>query len=225
MWYAVESSKPLPPPPVSKPSFGGTSPWLSQKGQGTEKPGNAWKYSLAVVAQNNSAMLYFNAPANTGGTDVIDYTAEAFTGGASTGIKQKFFVPPAAFPGLKNGVEYTFKLVARNKMGKSDVSLASPPVTPHDVVRQALKDIYTLTGGTGASITWRSIWLNDWDAIKTSDSFNYCCFFGVTCSGTDVIGLTLNGEGTKKMTGNIPATIGNLKELQTLNLNINSLKG
>lgn len=233
MWMAVESSKPPPPPPVSLPRFGDTSPWITN-GEGTDAPGASWSYALSVVAGDQSAMLYFNEPADIGNTEIIDYTIYTSDGASSWVV----YGSPATVTGLTNDQSYTFYLVARNKMGTSDNSKTSASVTPHDITRSALYDLYTQCQGTNWWQTYntddtandRLSWANIVDGSSYSTTVEACKFAGVTCSGPasdefPILSLEIAGEGTYVMAGKLPDTIGNIKGLQSLNLYGNALTG
>jgi hypothetical protein len=235
MWWAVESSKPPPPPPVSKPSWGTVSPW-APIGKGTTKPGGLYTLDQQVVAKNNSAMLYWNEPSSTGGTDITGYTVyySENNGEFKQYTAEDVLGSPYRVLNLKNNAEYTFKLIAKNKMGYSDQSGTSNTVVPHDVVRQALYDIYTQTGG---ATSWHPNYRTagngfiSWTEIVANNAMNpqadVCKFRGVVCESGQfpVIALELSGEGAGVMKGALPGVIGNLVELQTLNLFGNRLTG
>ncbi|MBE5315051.1 MAG: PD40 domain-containing protein [Xanthomonadales bacterium] len=78
---------------------------------------------ISAQPGNGSAMLTFNAPSDTGGSAVLDYTAtcgaQSTTGAAS----------PLIVVGLANGVQANCSVVARNEVGSSAASNALS-VTP-----------------------------------------------------------------------------------------------
>jgi Leucine-rich repeat (LRR) protein len=78
--------------------------------------------------------------------------------------------------------------------------------------RQALIDLYGSTQGSGWKI--KTNWMEP--------AGTECTWFGVTCdasqSGVVAINLSFN-----QLTGFVPASIGNLKQLQRLELNVNEI--
>ena len=74
----------------------------------------------------------------------------------------------------------------------------------------ALVALYNSTGGA----TWLTS--TNWLDVGSDP----CSWFGVSCSGTDVTGLSLPGNG---LTGSLPVEIGNLTNLVTLDLSNNSI--
>lgn len=70
---------------------------------------------------NAAASVDFTAPAETGGTSILDYTVTSTPGS----IQSTGSLPPISVSGLTNGTSYTFKVVARNSQGISLESAAS----------------------------------------------------------------------------------------------------
>ena len=80
---------------------------------------------VAAHAGSSQALVSFIPPTNTGGLAVIDYTVTASPGGVTaTGMGS-----PLVITGLSNGTSYTFTVTARNLIGSSVPSSASPAVT------------------------------------------------------------------------------------------------
>jgi uncharacterized protein (TIGR02145 family) len=80
---------------------------------------------VIATAGNGFASVAFKAPANNGGSEILDYTVTSNSG--------TFFVTGKSSPitlELINGISYTFTVVARNAVGSSLPSLASSAVTP-----------------------------------------------------------------------------------------------
>lgn len=80
----------------------------------------------AAVASSTSATVTFTAPADNGGSAVLDYTATSSPGGFTSAAGAS----PRTVTGLTSGVAYTFTVTARNANGSSVASAASNSVTP-----------------------------------------------------------------------------------------------
>lgn len=85
---------------------------------------------------------------------------------------------------------------------------------PDAVERQALADLYSSTNG--ADWNANANWLNG------TSSADMASWHGVMVQGGDVVGLVLNGNG---LSGELPASLGNLTGLQYLYLHDNALTG
>jgi hypothetical protein len=80
----------------------------------------------SAVAENAQATIYFTAPTNTGGGQILSYTAVSNPGDITiTGA-----LSPLVVLGLTNGTPYTFTVFATNSAGNSDDSLPTNSVTP-----------------------------------------------------------------------------------------------
>src|SRR6185503_6363275 len=90
------------------------------------------------TAGDSSVEVSWSAPANDGGSAVLDYEVSVFdgSGGAASGVTGATTrtVGSAAtsyvFAGLSNGTEYTFAVAAVNAVGTGALSELSEPVTP-----------------------------------------------------------------------------------------------
>jgi subtilisin family serine protease len=82
---------------------------------------------VRAVAGDASAGVYWTAPLNDGGAPITGYTATATPGGRSCTTTGAL---TCAISGLVNGTDYTFAVVAVNRAGSGDVSIASSVVTP-----------------------------------------------------------------------------------------------
>ena len=83
---------------------------------------------VKAVAGNGSATITWTAPASDGGSPITGYRINSSPGGT-------FETPPAGatswtFPGLTNGVAYTFKIRAVNAVGSGNYSDWTAAVTP-----------------------------------------------------------------------------------------------
>ena len=77
----------------------------------------------------NSASVSWTAPADDGGTAIIDYTVTSDPGSISTTTA----ITSAIVNGLNDDSSYTFTVVARNIVGTSSASVTSSPITTHSV--------------------------------------------------------------------------------------------
>lgn len=85
---------------------------------------------------------------------------------------------------------------------------------PDAVERQALEELFNSTNGAGWNA--KANWLNG------TSSADMATWHGVMVQGGDVIGLALNGNG---LSGELPASLGNLVGLQYVYLHDNALSG
>jgi Domain of unknown function (DUF1929)/Fibronectin type III domain len=88
--------------------------------------------AVAATAQNGSASLTWNAPAN-GNSPITSYTITPYIGStaqAPTTITGTPPAPSATVTGLQNGTTYTFTVTATNAIGAGPSSEASNSVTP-----------------------------------------------------------------------------------------------
>ena len=86
--------------------------------------------NVTATAGDGQAVVSFDAPANTGGGAIINYTVTALVGGVPVGITASGAASPITVPGLANGTAYTFTVTATNAAGESVDSAASGAVTP-----------------------------------------------------------------------------------------------
>jgi len=80
----------------------------------------------AAAASSTSATVTFAAPADNGGSAILDYTATSSPGGLTSSAGAS----PRTVTGLTSGVDYTFTVTARNANGNSVASAASNVVRP-----------------------------------------------------------------------------------------------
>lgn len=81
---------------------------------------------IGVIAGDGAATLQFAAPAQDGGSPVLDYLLTAQPGG----LQQQAAGSPAVFSGLQNGTAYRFTVTARTQAGLGAASIASDDVVP-----------------------------------------------------------------------------------------------
>ena len=82
--------------------------------------------AVAGVPGDGKVTVSWTAPADDGGSPVLDYTATASPGGAACTTTSTSCV----VSGLTNGTGYTFTVTARNAIGVSAPSAPSAPVIP-----------------------------------------------------------------------------------------------
>ncbi|MFZ6013072.1 MAG: LamG-like jellyroll fold domain-containing protein [Bacteroidota bacterium] len=97
-------------------------------------------------------------------------------------------------------------------------ALPTEGLVPDIVEFNALKDLFTSTGGT----TWttKTNWPTTWPASATAAQM--ATWYGVTVTGGDITGIAL---ATNNMTGTLPASLNNLTRVTSLNLRNNKLVG
>ena len=94
---------------------------------------------VSGASANESAVVSFTAPTNTGGSDITGYVVTANDGTGATGSSS-----PITVTGLTNGTAYTFNVWAINTFGYSEPSAATGSVTP------AIPDRAIAAGGDNA---------------------------------------------------------------------------
>ena len=100
-----------------------------------------------ITAGNQSLIIAFTPPANTGGSPILDYTADC-TGGASARVTGTG--SPMLVTGLANGTAYSCSVSARNAAGTGPSSAAAngTPVTSAITLTSN-----TIAAGYGAPVT------------------------------------------------------------------------
>ena len=82
-------------------------------------------------AGDGTVDVYWTAPASNGGFAITTYTVTAYdSGSAPAGSCTAYAVTDCTVEGLTNGEEYTFKVVANNRLGGGTASAASPGIVP-----------------------------------------------------------------------------------------------
>ncbi|WP_342471879.1 S-layer homology domain-containing protein [Metasolibacillus sp. FSL H7-0170] len=158
----VIPSMPITPPPITTVPFA--------------------PYGIIASAGNGKASVSFGVPMYNGGSPILGYKVKVYVDGIEKpALQTNGSLSPITVPGLTNGTEYTFKVVATNAIGDSANSGESNTVTPNadtltdeQAVTQAIfalavgyatgdssahvtKDLQLLTSGLfGTTVSWSS---------------------------------------------------------------------
>jgi hypothetical protein len=111
-----------------------------------------------ATAGDASADVSWSAPANDGGSPILDYTVTAYKASDNSATTRTCTTPNAAtractVTGLTNGVDYYFKIRARNSVGYSVPSAATASVTPNDFTPPVLS-LSANSSTTSATVTY-----------------------------------------------------------------------
>ncbi|MCX6720204.1 MAG: fibronectin type III domain-containing protein [Candidatus Staskawiczbacteria bacterium] len=99
---------------------------------------------------SNEIKVYFTAPADTGGSDILDYTATSIPEGHTSTASSS----PITVSGLTNGADYTFTVHARNIQGSGPESDASNPAIKPATVPSAPSAIVVTPGNQQATVSF-----------------------------------------------------------------------
>ena len=112
--------------------------------------------ALQAVPAPGSVTLTWEAPADTGGTDIADYRIQRSTNGGISWSTVRDSTTPATgatITGLTNGTTYTFRVAAINRVTTGDWSLsaaATPATTPGRT-----RSLAARRGDQRVSLSWR----------------------------------------------------------------------
>lgn len=111
-----------------------------------------------ATAGDASADVSWSAPANDGGSPILDYTVTAYKASDNSATTRTCTTPDATtractVTGLTNGVDYYFKIRARNSVGYSVPSSATASVTPNDFTPPVLS-MSANSSSTSATVTY-----------------------------------------------------------------------
>ncbi|NJL57444.1 fibronectin type III domain-containing protein [bacterium] len=106
---------------------------------------------VVATGGRKSATVTFTAPANNGGTEIVQYTVTSTPGG----ITASHTASPIMVSGLTNGTSYSFTVVAINGQGAGELSVASNAVTPQGVP-DAPTTVSASAGDAQATITFNA---------------------------------------------------------------------
>ena len=111
-----------------------------------------------ATAGDASADVSWSAPANDGGSPILDYMVTAYKASDNSATTRTCTTPNATtractVTGLTNGVDYYFKIRARNSVGYSVPSAATASVTPNDFTPPVLS-MSANSSSTSATVTY-----------------------------------------------------------------------
>ena len=107
--------------------------------------------NATAAASNTEAMVFWSAPASTGGAAITSYKVTANPGGQTVTVGGSKLT--ATFTGLTNGTSYTFTVVATNGVGDGAPSTPSSVVQPVTVPGAPTSVSVTVENGQ-ATVTW-----------------------------------------------------------------------
>lgn len=176
--------------------------------------------SVSAERGDTEATITWEPVPTTGLNVVTSYTVTAAPGGATATVDAS--QSSATVAGLTNSARYTFSVVAANTIGDSGPSDPSHEVVPVDtaclavtqipaIECDALVALYNSTGGDN--------WANNSGWLQLNAP---CLWYGVQCRDGHVTVLIVSHN---RLTGEIPARLGNLTNLTELSLCCNSLTG
>jgi len=99
--------------------------WTTVDGSSAAEPGPPT--NVSAVADDASAQVSWQAPADDGGAQITGYTAKSSPGGKTCSTDG---TTSCTVTGLTNGTSYTFTVTAANSVGPGPASNPSNPVTP-----------------------------------------------------------------------------------------------
>ena len=150
---------------------------------------------VATGAASSQSVVSWTAPVSTGGASISSYTVTPFVGTAAQASFSCGLSNPCTVTGLKNGIEYTFKVTATNVSGTSAASVASVSVVPSMVPGAPTGVVATGAASTQSVVSWTAPVSTGGAAISsytvTSSPGSFTCTSATT--SCTVTGLT-NGS-------------------------------
>ena len=157
---------------------------------------------------DSSVLVSFDPPVNIRTAQVSEYIVKNL----KTGVEKKALTSPVIIAGLKNGLSYTFSVVAKNSLGLS-TPIASKAVTPQTGWKSSVLDA-TADGKSVSSTTFNGKPAVAYTDTKSGDlklaTFDGKVWKKVTVDGaggtsgrtsnpiTGQISMCVNGSGTKQ---------------------------
>jgi len=165
----------------------------------------------ALIA-DSAALITFDPPINLRTAQITEYVVKNL----KTGVEKKSSSSPVVMPGLKNGLTYSFSIIARNSLGDS-----SPAITATMAPQMSWKSTVLDPAADGKSIV--SAVFNGQPAIAYTDSksgdLKLATFDGKVWKKTTIDGANDVGGRTKNpITGPISMCVNGSGVKQTLHI-------
>ncbi|WAM23760.1 fibronectin type III domain-containing protein [Myxococcus sp. NMCA1] len=111
---------------------------------------------VAAVAGDSQVTVAWAAPANNGGSAILEYAVHVFSGEREVRVvPSPAFANQALISDLTNGTAYAFSVVAVNDRGRGAASTRTALVTPH-VTPGAVSNLVAVPGNQEVVLTWEA---------------------------------------------------------------------
>ncbi|WP_434348344.1 fibronectin type III domain-containing protein [Myxococcus virescens] len=111
---------------------------------------------VAAVAGDSQVTVTWAAPANDGGSAILEYAVQVFSGETEVRVVTlPASATQALIPDLTNGTAYTFSVLAVNDQGRGAASTRTALVTPH-VTPGAVSNLVAVPGNQEVVLTWEA---------------------------------------------------------------------
>lgn len=108
--------------------------------------------NVVGTSGDKSVGVSWVAPTNTGGRPIVSYTVTAAPGGSSCTTS----ATTCTISKLRNGVAYTFTVIATTALGDSTSSAPSDPVTP-TALPEPPQSVWAIGGDESAIVQWSEV--------------------------------------------------------------------
>ena len=115
--------------------------------------------NIQGVAKNKSVLLSWNAPSDTGGLPILNYTIQQSVDNGSTWSLYaggSTATNSILITGLTNNLQYKFRVSATNVVGTGPYSTASSAITPQATVPQKPTLLKAVASDSKAILNWQS---------------------------------------------------------------------
>ncbi|MEK0316505.1 S-layer homology domain-containing protein [Cohnella sp. 56] len=150
---------------------------------------------VSALPRDGAAIVSFEPSADDGGSEVLKYTATAWTDGNAV-LSAEGAASPITLSGLANGTAYTFTVTATNAQGDSPASTPSNEVIPAIQAPVAPVNLVAAAGDAQVALTW--------DAAADADSYAVYRYEGAAAPADaadwQLIGMSVTGT-TYTVTG------------------------
>ncbi len=168
--------------------------------------------NVQAFTGDSSALISFDPPVNLRTAQISEYVIKNI----KTGLEKKSLTSPVLMTGLKNGISYTFSVVAKNALGSSDPVLTKS-VTPQAGWKSTVLD----TAADGKSVA--STTFNGQPAIAYTDTksgdLKLATFDGKKWNKVTVDGAGgSSGRTTNTISGSISMCVNGSGVRQTLHI-------